>query len=130
MKRSLHRPPRSSLAGGYSRNPHSRVARFDADAQAFVQFLQEILPQLREVNFGYISMPAGLSDTEMPKYYSIDRENRTIMLHRIPIQRAKVLHVDDDDHRKMFIGHVVYRAACEYLGESPWSLLPGHFDHY
>lgn len=68
--------------------------------------------------------------SEHPLFYSIDRNNRTIMLFRMPIQRAKVLHVDDAEHRAYFIGHCVHRAVCEYLGREPWELLPGQFDHY
>jgi hypothetical protein len=82
------------------------------------------------VHFGYVTMPDTESTSEMPEFYSINRAEHTILLHRAPIQRAPVLHIPDDDHRKMFLGHCIYRAACEYLGEDPWELLPGRFDHY
>ncbi len=62
--------------------------------------------------------------------YSIDRSARSIMLYRMPIQRARGLHVNDDEHRRYFIEHCVYRAVCEYLGREPWELLPGRFDHF
>ena len=48
----------------------------------------------------------------------------------MPIQRAQGLHVDDAEHRRLFIGHCVYLSVCEYLGRDPWELLPGRFDHY
>ena len=51
---------------------------------------------------------------------------RTLM----PIQRAKGLHVDDDEHRRLFIGHCVHRAVCEYLGRAPWEIASGRFDHF
>ena len=130
LGRHGRRVARSSLTGPFVKNPTSRVARFDADSRSVVHYLQTVLPELRQIDFRYVTMPADASESEMPKYYAIDRERRTITLFRVPIQRARGLHVDDEDHRRMFIGHCVYRAACEYLGRSPWDLLPGQFDHY
>lgn len=95
-----------------------------------VRLLQQHEPELRDVNFEYTSMPVTKPNTNMPNYYSIDRAKKLITLHRVPILRARVLHVNDQDHRRMFIGHCVYQAAAEYLGSRPWGIDPGLFDHY
>ena len=86
-------------------DPQSRFARFESDAR-------------------------GVGESQLPLLYSIDRASRTIMLYRMPIQRARGLHVNDDEHRRYFVEHCVYRAVCEFLGREPWELLPGRFDHY
>lgn len=86
--------------------------------------------ELRDVQIGFQTVPSGLGESEAPMLYSVDRKLRTIMLYRMPIQRARGLHVDDDEHRRYFVEHCVYRAVCEYLGREPWELLPGRFDHY
>ena len=125
------RPIRSSLTGAGLPNPESRVTRFEADARAAVEYLQRELPQeLHGVQIGFMTAPTERAVSEQPQYYSIDRAARTIMLFRMPIQRADVLHVDDAEHRRFFIEHCVYLAVCEYLGREPWDLLPGRFDHY
>ena len=91
--------------------------------------------ELRGLKFGFAtappaSIPFGQRESGQPIFYSVDRRNRTIVLYRMPIQRAEVLHVDDAEHRRLFVGHCVYRAVCEYLGANPWDLLPGRFDHF
>ncbi|KUF08376.1 metallopeptidase family protein [Leucobacter sp. G161] len=125
------RPIRSSLTGPALANPASRVARFETDARGVVEFLQHTFPdELRGVQIGFQTVPSGQGDSAQPMLYSIDRSARSIMLYRMPIQRARGLHVNDDEHRRYFIEHCVYRAVCEYLGHEPWELLPGRFDHF
>lgn len=125
--------------------------RFELDARAALGFLRHALPdELRGLKVGFAtappasalppstlpqfgqsgSTPLDQTESSQPLFYSVDRRNRTIVLYRMPIQRAQVLHVDDAEHRRLFIGHCVYRAVCEYLGADPWDLLPGRFDHF
>lgn len=107
------------------------MTRFELDARGAVEYLQGALPDdLRGVQIGYQIAPTGQGESQSPLFYSIDRAERTIVLYRMPIQRAKGLHVDDVEHRRYFTEHCVYRAVCEYLGREPWELLPGRFDHF
>lgn len=125
------RPIRSSLTGPALPNPSSRVTRFETDARAAVQYLQSVLPdELHGVQIGFQTVPSGFGESEQPLFYSVDRGAHTIMLFRMPIQRFDGLHVSDDEHRRYFVEHCVYRAVCEYLGRDPWDVLPGRFDHY
>lgn len=129
------RPIRSSLTGPGLLNPDNRMLTFKRTAGAVIQYLQYEFPELLEgVNVGFATMPIhkpgpNTTSTE-PMFYEIDRNTKTIVLYRMPIQRFKGLHVNDDDHRRMFIEHCAYRAICEYLDVSPWELIPGRFDHY
>lgn len=130
-RRHGRRPPRSSLTGPYLANPEARLARFEFDARGAVEYLQGAFPaELGDVQVGYQTAPTGQGESQSPMFYSIDRGRRTIVLYRMPIQRAKGLHVDDAEHRRYFTEHCVYRAVCEYLGREPWELLPGRFDHF
>ncbi|WP_053354143.1 metallopeptidase family protein [Leucobacter musarum] len=126
------RPIRSSLSGPTLPDPESRFRRFEADARAAVEVLQGYLPdELRGVRFGFQTAPSqGPGESQLPLLYTIDRASRSIVLYRMPIQRAKGLHVDDAEHRRSFLEYCVYRAVCEYLGADPWDLIPGRFDHY
>lgn len=133
-RRHGRRAIRSSLTGPGLPDPTSRILRFEIAARGAVELLQSMFPEeLAGVSFGFITAPTGQdADTTsgLPQYYSLDRRKRTIMLHRMPIQRARVLHVDDEEHRRYFIEHCVYLAVCEYLGRQPWELAPGRFDHF
>lgn len=130
-RRHERRPIRSSLTGHGLPNPNSRFNRFETDARGAVQILQQHFPEeLHGVRIGFQTAPADTGESKFPLLYAIDRSTSTIMLFRMPIQRARGLHVNDDEHRRYFVQHCVYQAVCEYLGREPWELLPGHFEHY
>ncbi|MBO1900620.1 hypothetical protein J4H92_01490 [Leucobacter weissii] len=122
---------RSSLSGPSLPNPENRITGFEFDARGALTLLQQHLPEeLHGVRIGFSSVPLAIGESGQPLFYAIDRASRSILLFRMPIQRARGLHVDDAEHRRLFVGHCVYRAVCEYLGREPWDLLPGYFDHY
>jgi hypothetical protein len=129
--RFRRREIRSSVTGPALTNPNSRVAFFDRVARSTVDYLQSVFEEeLRDVRIEFCSVPTNIAPDEGPSLYRVSRDDRSILLYRIPIQRAKGLHVDDELHRRMFIEHVIFRAVAEYLGREPWDLLPGQFDHF
>lgn len=122
---------RSSVTGPALANPNSRLAFFDRVARSTVEYLQSLFEQeLRDVRIEFCSVPTNFAHDQGPALYRVNRDDRSILLYRIPIQRARGLHVDDELHRRMFIEHVVFKAVAEYLGREPWELLPGQFDHF
>lgn len=129
--RFQRRAIRSSVTGPALTNPNSRVAFFDRVARSTVDYLQSLFEaELRDVRIEFCSVPTTFDKDQGPSLFRVNRDDRSILLYRIPIQRAKGLHVDDELHRRMFIEHVVFRAVAEYLGREPWELLPGQFDHF
>lgn len=142
QSRHGRREIRSSLSGPSLPNPDARIVRFELDARGALEALRALLPgELDRLHVGFSTAPTGRTrrgrsrandtvESELPLLYSVDRRNHSIVLYRMPIQRARGLHVDDADHRRMFVGYCLYRAVCEYLGREPWDLLPGHFDHF
>lgn len=130
-RRHGRRPIRSSLTGAQLPDPDGRVIRFELAARGALDLLrQELGDELDGVRIGFSTAPRIEGESEQPLFYSIDRANRTIVLYRMPIQRARGLHVEDAEHRRYFVGHCVHRAVCEYLGRDPWDVLPGRFDHF
>lgn len=119
------------MTGAHLPNPDGRILRFELAARGAIEFLRHHLAEhLQHVRFSFVTLPSGEADQLTSPYYSVDRPGRLILLYRMPIQRARVLHVEDAEHRRMFIEHCVYRAVCDYLGRDPWELMPGRFDHY
>ncbi|MBC9953917.1 metallopeptidase family protein [Leucobacter sp. cx-42] len=134
-RRHDRRPIRSSMAGPSIMDPGNRVTKFERWARAVVDYLQaEFSDELQNVQIGFQTAPypevRGTDESQMPLFYNVNRAERTIVLYRMPIQRARGLHVDDEEHRRYFVEHCVYRAVCEYLGREPWELLPGRFEHF
>lgn len=130
-RRHGRREPRSSITGPGLPNPDARITRFERQARGALDLLFAAFPaDLQGVSVSFVSVPRELGDGDEPLFWTVDREARTILLYRLPIQRARGLHVDDDEHRRMFVEHCVYRAIAEYLDRDPWELLPGRFDHF
>ena len=130
-RRHGRRAIRSSITGPFLANPDGRTIRFELAARSALDLLQhELGDELQGVHIGFATAPSVDGESDQPLFYSVNRDTRTIVLYRMPIQRAKVLHVDDAEHRAYFVGHCVHRAVCEYLGREPWDVLPGRFEHF
>jgi hypothetical protein len=111
------RPPLAPLDG--------RIDRFDLTVGTAVEFLRGTWTELQDVRFEIGAMPLYESGDEVPRWY-LDRDNRRIVLFRLPIERLLPPGHDDAAHRRMAIEGAVFRAAAEYVGREPWDL--GH-DH-
>ncbi|GAT72666.1 hypothetical protein MHM582_1142 [Microbacterium sp. HM58-2] len=109
------RPPLAPLEG--------RIDRFDLTVGTAVEFLRGTWPELQEVRFEIGAMPSSTASDEVPRWH-LDRENRRIVLFRLPIERLLPPGHDDGAHRRMAIESAVFRAAAEYVGREPWDL--GH----
>lgn len=130
-RRHGRRDPRSSITGPGLPNPDARITRFERQARGALDLLFAAFPaDLHGVSVSFVSVPREIGTGEEPLFWTVDRKARTILLYRLPIQRARGLHVDDEEHRRMFVEHCVYRAVAEFLERDPWDLLPGRFDHY
>jgi hypothetical protein len=108
----------------------TRVDRFDLAVGTAAEFLRSAWPELREVSFELGGMPVD-SDPErgIPRW-TVLRNERRIILYRVPIERLGHLHRDDELHRRMLIEGSVFRAAAEYLGRDPWDLGPERFRYF
>ena len=121
---------RSSITGPALANPNSRLAFFDRVARATVDYLQSAFEdELRDVRIEFCSVPTNFKPDQGPALYRIDREDKSILLYRVPIQRMSKLHKDDALHRQMMVESVVFRAVAELLGKDPWDLGPERYRH-
>lgn len=134
-RRHSRRPIRSSLTGPLLIDPNHRTILFRGWAGAVIHYLRNKLhDDLEDVEIGFVTAPVRKikpsRHTNQTMTHEIDRKAKRIVLYRMPIQRFRGLHVNDDDHRRMYVEHCVYLAVCDYLEADPWNLLPGEFDHY
>lgn len=110
------RPPLPPLDG--------RIDRFDLSVGTAVEFLRGTWPELEEVRFEIGAMPSwAAAGDEVPRWW-IDRDERRIVLFRIPIERLLPPGHDDAAHRRISVESAVFRAAAEYVGRDPWELGP------
>lgn len=107
----------------------SRIERFDLAVSTAAEFLRSAWPELREVAFEVGAMPLATDDDGIPRWLVL-REEKRIILFRVPIERLGHLHRDDELHRRMMVEGSVFRAAAEYLDRDPWDLGPERFRYF
>ena len=135
---SMPAPPRRSRHGRHGREGRSpvvrpplppldtRIDRFDLAVGTAAEFLRSAWTDLRDVSFEIADMPMATDDDGIPRW-TILRDEKRIILYRLPIERLSHLHRDDELHRRMMIEGSVFRAAAEYLDRDPWDLGPERF---
>ncbi|WP_434810410.1 metallopeptidase family protein [Microbacterium sp. bgisy189] len=136
--RPARRPTRHGRHGRDDRSPvvrpplpplETRADKFDLAVGSAAEFLRSAWPELREVRFEVGAMPAAPDDDGIPRW-TVDTEQKRIVLYRLPIERLAHLHRNDDLHRRMQIEGSVFRAAAEYLDRDPWDLGPERFRYF
>jgi hypothetical protein len=129
------RPSRHGRHGRENRSPvvrpplpplDTRAERFDLAVGTASEFLRSAWDELREVSFEIGIMPPLVEKGGIPRWRVL-REEKRIILYRVPIERLSHLHRDDELHRRMAIEGCVFRAAAEYLDRDPWDLGPERF---
>lgn len=103
--------------------------RFDLAVGTAAEFLRSAWEELREVRFEIADMPTASDADGIPRWLVL-REEKRIILFRLPIVRLGHLHRNDDLHRRIAVEGAVFRAAAEYLGRDPWDLGPERFRYF
>jgi hypothetical protein len=137
-ERTPVRPSRHGRHGREDRSPvvrpplpplDTRAERFDLVVGTAAEFLRSAWSELREVSFEIGVLPPAATEDGIPRWRVL-REQKRIVLYRVPIERLSHLHRDDELHRRMMIEGCVFRAAAEYLDRDPWDLGPERFRYF
>lgn len=107
----------------------TRAERFDLAVGTAAEFLRSAWSDLRDVSFEIGILPPRADDDGIPRWRVL-REEKRIILYRVPIERLGHPHRDDELHRRMMIEGAVFRAAAEYLDRDPWDLGPERFRYF
>ena len=92
-----------------------------------LQFLGNFHPNEDQEQLDYLERVFDYRATGAIPRWQVLREQKRIILYRVPIERLGHPHIDDDLHRRMMIEGAVFRAAAEYLDRDPWDLGPERF---
>lgn len=102
------------------------MERFDLAVGTSAEFLRSAWPELRDVRFEVADMPPASDKNGIPRW-TVLRDDKRIILYRLPIERLSHLHRNDDLHRRIMIEGCVFRASAEFLERDPWDLGPDRF---
>lgn len=86
--------------------------------------IAEFPEELHGVQFGIAGMPSRPSGGRGIDRWSIDRERKSIVMYRIPIQQLIRPAVDTPINRRIVAETCVFDAAAEYLGLNPGDIGP------
>jgi hypothetical protein len=123
-----HRDPSSSVLGPIAGPRIKRGDEFAHIVGSTLDYLKTQWPmELATVHIAIHAMPhPRLRDETLPRW-TIFRDQRTIWLYRVPIERLSRLHKNDAWHKRVLIESFVFSAVAELLGTDPWRLAPERF---
>ena len=121
---------RAAVTGPHLPLLRSRADLFDMTVASTAEYLKDLWPdELGDVRFEVAVLPsAPVSANGLDRWRAIKNERR-IILYRLPIERMSRLHRYDDLHKRMMIESCVFRAVADLLGKDPWDLAPERFRH-
>lgn len=132
------RPSRHGRHGREDRSPvvrpplpplDTRAERFDLAVGTAAEFLRSAWSELEDVSFEVADMPPASDADGIPRWQTL-REEKRIIIFRLPVERLGHPHRDDEPHRRMMVEGSVFRAAAEYLDRDPWDLGPERFRYF
>lgn len=118
---SRHRRLKSPVSGPLLPPLDSRRHRLmDRVASTSTYLKNTWSPELDDVTVLLSDMPVTISDHD-PRF-TIDRPQRTIVFHRLPIERSADMREADPLQRQMMVEYCVFSAFAELTGREPWEM--------
>ena len=107
----------------------TRAEAFESTVASTAEYLRDIWPdELDGVRFEVAGLPSGQGERGVDRWRAL-RDERRVILFRLPIERLAKLHRADELHRRMLIESCVFRAVAELLDKDPWELAPDRYRH-
>ncbi len=107
----------------------TRTESFEASVATTAEYLRDIwVDELADVRFEVAGLPTDPSERGVDRWRAL-RDERRVILFRLPIERLAKLHRADELHRRMLIESCVFRAVAELLDKDPWELAPDRYRH-
>jgi len=108
----------------------NRIDLFELTAISTAEYLRGVWPdELADVSFDVAAYSIDTVDDGVERW-RVDRDQRRIVLFRLPIQRLSRLHRNDELHQRMVVESSVFRAVAEFLGKDPWDITPDRFRRF
>ena len=72
-------------------------------------------------------LPSAERADGVPRRWTALRDERRVILYRLPIERGSKLHRDDDWHRRNNIETIVIEAIADLIDIDPYELAPNRY---
>ena len=115
---------RQSLMSNLFRNG-SRANSFEQIVAGACDYLKASWPdELEHLKWQVIDAPTINRDSRAVRRWAVKREEMTIVIYRLPIERMGHHRRTDPLHERMHIEEYVFTAVGNLLGKDPWELVP------
>lgn len=121
--RGIRQPLITSLLPG-----GRRLSVFEQIVSGTCEYLKNAWPEeLEDLNWEVIDAPAINAESKGVRRWAVKRDQMTIVIYRVPIERLGHHRRTDPLHERMHIEEYVFAAVGHLIGKDPWDLVPDRY---
>ena len=106
----------------------SRLSSFEQIVSGTCEYLKNSWPEeLIDLNWEVADAPSIKPESKGVRRWAVKREEMTIVIYRLPIERLGHHSRVDALHERMHIEENVFAAVGHLIGKDPWDLVPDRY---
>lgn len=105
-----------------------RHSSFELIVSGTCEYLKNAWPEeLIDLNWEVIDAPSIKPESKGVRRWAVKRDEMTIVIYRVPIERLGHHSRADALHERMHIEEYVFAAVGHLIGKDPWDLVPERY---
>ena len=105
-----------------------RLSGFEQIVSGTCEYLKNAWPEeLIDLNWEVADAPALNPEAKGVRRWAVKRDQMTIVIYRLPIERLGHHRRTDSLHERMHIEEFVFAAVGHLIGKDPWDLVPERY---
>lgn len=121
--RGIRQPLFSNLLPG-----RKRLSGFEQIVAGTCDYLRNEWPEeLADLDWEVADAPSINADSKGVRRWAVKRDQMTIVIYRLPIERLGHHRRTDALHERMHIEEFVFAAVGHLIGKDPWDLVPDRY---
>ena len=105
-----------------------RHSSFEQIVAGTCEYLKNAWPEeLIDLNWEVIDAPSIKPESKGVRRWAVKRDEMTIVIYRVPIERLGHHSRADALHERMHIEEYVFAAVGHLIGKDPWDLVPERY---
>ena len=105
-----------------------RHSSFEQIVSGTCEYLKNAWPEeLIDLNWEVIDAPSIKPESKGVRRWAVKRDEMTIVIYRVPIERLGHAKRADPMHERMHIEEYVFAAVAHLLDKEPWELVPERY---
>lgn len=106
----------------------NRLSSFEQIVSGTCEYLKNVWPEeLIDLEWEVADAPTIKPDSKDVRRWAVKRDQMTIVIYRLPIERLGHHRRVDALHERMHIEENVFAAVGHLIGKDPWDLVPERY---